>query len=106
MSYRFMRVMVMFDLPVESSANRKAYRVFRKFLLSTGFYMMQESIYAKLVLNQTEANKVMAYVRWQKPPEGLVQMLVITEKQFAKMETLVGEVATEVVTSTERLLVL
>lgn len=106
MSYRYMRVLVMFDLPVATSADRKAYRTFRKFLLSTGFYMMQESIYAKLVLNQTEANKVMTYVRWQKLPEGLVQMLVITEKQFSKMETLVGEVTTEVVNSTDRLLIL
>jgi len=106
MSYRYMRVLIMFDLPVATSADRKAYRTFRKFLLSTGFYMMQESIYAKLVLNQTEANKVMTYVRWQKPPEGLVQMLVITEKQFSKMETLVGEVTTEVVNSTDRLLIL
>lgn len=48
----------------------------------------------------------MTYVRWQKPPEGLVQMLVITEKQFSKMETLVGEVTTEVVNSTDRLLIL
>nr|WP_302688853.1 CRISPR-associated endonuclease Cas2 [uncultured Veillonella sp.] len=35
-----MRVLVMFDLPVATSADRKAYRTFRKFLLSTGFYMM------------------------------------------------------------------
>ncbi|WP_295196088.1 CRISPR-associated endonuclease Cas2 [Veillonella sp.] len=55
-----MRVLIMFDLPVETAADRKAYRAFRKFLLATGFYMMQESIYAKLVLNQTEANKIMA----------------------------------------------
>ena len=106
MSYRYMRVLIMFDLPVATSADRKAYRTFRKFLLSTGFYMMQESIYAKLVLNQTEANKVMTYVRWKKPTEGLVQMLVITEKQFSKMETIVGEVTTEVVNSTDRLLIL
>lgn len=101
-----MRVLIMFDLPVETAADRKAYRTFRKFLLAMGFYMMQESIYAKLVLNQTEANKIMAYVRWQKPPDGLVQMLTITEKQFSKMETLVGEVKTEVVNTTDRLLIL
>lgn len=53
MSYRFMRVFVMFDLPTETSVHRKAYRDFRKYLLVNGFIMLQESVYVKLVLNTT-----------------------------------------------------
>ena len=45
MSYRYMRVMVFFDLPVITSANRKDYRDFHKYLIKTGFLMMQESVY-------------------------------------------------------------
>ena len=48
MSYRFMRVMVMFDLPTETSMERRHYRWFRKFLIDEGFIMMQESIYTKI----------------------------------------------------------
>jgi CRISPR-associated protein Cas2 len=41
-----------------------------------------------------------------KPPKGLVQVLVITERQFANMEIIVGECPTEVIDSDERLVVL
>ena len=41
-----------------------------------------------------------------KPPEGLVTNACYNGKQFSKMETLVGEVTTEVVNSTDRLLIL
>ena len=34
MSYRYMRMILMFDMPTETVEERKAYRKFRKFLLS------------------------------------------------------------------------
>ena len=52
MSYRFMRILVMFDLPTETSEERRDYRKFRKNLIKNGFIMMQESVYVKLVMNQ------------------------------------------------------
>ncbi|MCD0050694.1 CRISPR-associated endonuclease Cas2, partial [Streptococcus agalactiae] len=36
MSYRYMRMILMFDMPTETAEERKAYRKFRKFLLSEG----------------------------------------------------------------------
>nr|WP_295790253.1 CRISPR-associated endonuclease Cas2 [uncultured Veillonella sp.] len=101
-----MRIFVMFDLPVLTSEDKRVYRNFRKFLLSLGFYMLQESIYIKLVLNNSEAQKVTTHIRKNKPSEGLVQMLVITEKQFLKMETLSGESHSDLVSSTDRLVIL
>ena len=41
MSYRFMRIIVMFDLPTITPAERQEYTKFRKFLLKSGFIMMQ-----------------------------------------------------------------
>ena len=41
-----------------------------------------------------------------KPPEGLVQMLTITEKQFQKMELVVGEEHKDVIDNDERLIIL
>lgn len=38
------------------------------------------------------------------PDEGIVQVLQITEKQFSKMEFLVGESQTEYIDNHERLL--
>ena len=50
-----MRVMVLFDLPVETAQQRKAYIQFRRALISDGFIMMQESVYTKIVLNPVAA---------------------------------------------------
>ena len=102
MSYRFMRVLVMFDLPTESSIQRRNYRKFRKSLIKNGFIMMQESVYVKLAMNQGSADLIVKSIRKLCPEEGIVQVLQITEKQFSKMEFLVGESQTEYVDSAER----
>ncbi len=81
----------MFDLPTYSLQDMREYRRFRKFLIENGFIMMQESIYTKLLLNGTSATLMSKQVRKAVPKDGLVQMLVVTEKQFAGMELLTGE---------------
>ena len=42
----------MFDLPVETAAQRRDYRQFVKYLKQIGFIMFQESIYVKLSINE------------------------------------------------------
>lgn len=106
MSYRFMRILVMFDLPVTTSAERKEYAKFRKYLIKSGFLMMQESVYCKLSPNSTLADAVIENVRKNKPEKGLVQVLRVTEKQYAKMEFIVGEGRSEVLSSDDRLVIL
>ena len=96
----------MFDLPVVTSVERKEYTRFRKYLIKSGFLMMQESIYCKLSPNSTLADAVVENVRKNKPEKGLVQVLRVTEKQFAKMEYIVGEGYTEVLSSDDRLVIL
>ena len=87
---RFMRLMVFFDLPVETAVQRKEYRLFRKFLIKDGYLMLQESVYAKLVVNDGAAGAAVMRLRKHRPPEGLVQVLKVTEKQFATMDYIVG----------------
>lgn len=106
MSYRFMRILVMFDLPVATAAERKEYVKFRKYLIKSGFLMMQESVYCKMSPNSTLADATIENVRKNKPEKGLVQVLRITEKQYAKMEFIVGEGKSEVLSSDERLVIL
>ena len=98
-----MRVMIMFDLPVTSAAERREYAHFRKLLIKNGFIMMQESIYTKLVQNESAARWAVDTVRKNKPKDGLVQALVVTEKQFAKIEYILGNASSEVLTSDERI---
>lgn len=97
-----MRVMVFFDLPTEGLEDRRNYSRFRKFLIKNGFMMVQESVYSKLALNQTVAASISENVRRNKPPKGLVQLLVITEKQYSKMEFITGFNAGDIITTDER----
>jgi len=106
MSYRYMRILVMFDLPVLTSKQRREYRIFRKFLIKNGFMMLQESNYCKLVPNSASGEALIQALRLNKPPEGSVQVLKVTEKQFAKMEYLVGEKNTEFLNDDRRLVIL
>lgn len=101
-----MRIIVFFDLPTETPQERRAYTYFRKALVKNGFIMMQESVYTKIALNSTAAEVIKAFVRTQRPSNGLVQMLVITEKQFENIEYITGTAQSEVIDSAERLVIL
>ena len=101
-----MRVIVMFDLPIGTSAERREYSVFRKYLIKSGFCMMQESIYCKMAVNSTMADTIVNNIRKNKPKYGLVQVLKITEKQFASMEFIVGQSKMDVLDTTERIVIL
>ena len=101
-----MRVIVMFDLPTTSSADLREYRKFRKFLIKSGFLMMQESVYCKLALNTTVVDGILVAVRKNKPPEGLVQVFSMTEKQFSKIEFITGTGSSEVLNDDKRLVIL
>ncbi len=101
-----MRVIVFFDLPTETANDRREYSRFRKHLIKSGFLMLQESVYTKIALNQTVASETVLAVKKFKPPKGLVQVLTVTEKQFSRMEIVVGEVKSDVVANDERVIVL
>lgn len=88
---RFMRIMVFFDLPVSTKKKRKEYARFRKFLINDGFVMLQFSVYARTVRNNDDAKKHCKSIENCIPPEGSVRVLVVTEKQYASMQLLVGE---------------
>lgn len=98
-----MRMLLFFDLPTETASDRRNYRRFRTFLVRNGFLMLQESVYCKLLLNSTAQNTMAEAVRKNKPPKGVVQVLTVTEKQFAKMEYIVGGFSGDVLDSDERL---
>lgn len=103
---RFMRVIVFFDLPTETNEDRRNYRLFRKALIKNGFIMLQESVYCKLITSPSVEQSVKNMIMKNKPPNGLVQMLTVTEKQFSRMEYIVGESKNEVIDNAERLIVL
>lgn len=101
-----MRIIIFFDLPVDTSSDRKAYRNFRKHLIKTGFSMMQESVYCKIVPNSTAADMTILNIKRNRPDKGIVQALKITEKQFARMEYIVGEKKKGTIDNDEKLVII
>lgn len=85
-----MRMLVFFDLPVVTRAERRAYTQFRRFLLNDGFDMIQFSVYGRILNGRDAEEKHMQRVVANLPPEGSVRVLTVTEKQYASMKLLVG----------------
>lgn len=97
-------MLIFFDLPVETSKERKEYAKFHKFLIKNGFIMMQKSVYSKLVINNVTSTAVKQKVSANVPPDGVVEMLEVTENQFSRIEYLVGNKQTLVEESMDRLI--
>ncbi len=100
-----MRMLCMFDLPVETGKERKAYRIFRKELIKEGFTMMQYSIYIRTCPNRDYANRLSNRIEKSVPNEGHIRLLQVTEKQYEDMKILIGcKSQTEKILGAERLI--
>lgn len=106
MRNRIMRTIVFFDLPNIYYQDKRNYMLFRKYLLSEGFIMMQESVYSKIVLNSQQANALLERLRKKSPKKGLIQVLTITEKQYTQIEYIIGKSNSKIIDSEDRLIIL
>ena len=88
---RLMRILVMFDLPVKTKAERRSAAQFRNFLLRDGYHMVQYSVYARVCNGRDSVETHKGRILSVLPPKGAVRMLVITEKQYGAIELLVGK---------------
>ncbi len=48
---KFMRILLLYDLPSVTNADKKIYRNFVKYLTTEGFIRIQESVFVKACLN-------------------------------------------------------
>lgn len=85
-----MWVMVLFDLPTEDAKARKAYAHFRKGLMKDGFSMMQYSVYTRHCASRENTDVHIKRVRSMLPPEGIVSIITITDKQFGDIKNFWG----------------
>ena len=86
--YRLMWQFVMFDLPVQTKPQRHAATAFRKWLLDQGYEMSQFSVYIRLCVGKEQAARRTRDIRRAAPVTGTVQVLLVTDTQFAQMVTL------------------
>ena len=87
---KFMRVLLMFDIPTKSKKEQKYATKFRNELIKQGFFMMQFSVYMRICKGISAAKSAVERVRGILPPLGNVRTLIITEKQFDNMQILLG----------------
>lgn len=86
-----MRIMIFFDLPTTTVENRRDATKFRNSLLKDGYDMLQWSVYARLCHSLEVAQRHKKNLQSCLPPKGQIRSMLITEKQFARMEFLIGE---------------
>lgn len=87
---RFVWLMVFFDLPVKTKPQRRRATRFRQFLKKDGYIMLQLSVYARVCRGQDTADKHVKRVRASLPREGSVRTLQVTDKQYGRMELMLG----------------
>ena len=92
--YKIMRMLCMFDLPVETEEQRR-------------FIMMQYSIYVRVCPSREYAKRLENRIKKNLPQEGNVRLLCVTEKQYSDMKLLVGSRQTaETAIGVERLIII
>ena len=105
--FRYMRLIVFFDLPVETLPQRREYARFRKWLVKNGYLMLQRSVYTKLAIDGRMVASLILRLEENKPKEGLVQALQVTEKQYASIRNIVGGASpSEELSTTQTLVVI
>lgn len=106
MSFRYMRLILFYDLPTVTKTEKSIASRFRRDLIKEGFIMLQESVYCKLVLNEVVAFGVKNRLEKIKPREGNIMLMKVTEKQFNSIELLIGNLPKKIIDKTERLIIL
>jgi CRISPR-associated protein Cas2 len=85
-----MRLLVFFDLPTLTREDKRAYTLFRRFLIQDGYDMIQWSVYGRVVNGSDDMETHVKRLSNNLPPDGSVRCLQVSEKQFAQMKFLVG----------------
>ena len=87
-----MWVIAFFDVPVDTKAARKAYRLFHDALIDDGFDMLQYSVYGRPCPSSENADVHHQRIKCALPPDGEVRIMLLTDKQFERMTIYRGQI--------------
>lgn len=104
--YRIMRLIVFFDVPTVTVDDRRRYRKLHQLLVKEGFLMIQYSVYVRVVTNKQSAKFLENRIEKAAPSNGMVQSLIITEKQYADIRFLSGKSVEDIRNTDERLVII
>ena len=83
-------ILLFFDLPVLTSGQRRQYRKFMKYLKSSGFIRLQESVYVRLQRSVKSTQYNITDIRNNAPDEGYIMVLPLTVNTFSKLTSVIG----------------
>lgn len=86
-------LMVCFDLPVGTKAERKRATKFRKFLLDDGYDMVQFSVYARPCVTFARQQTHLRRLEDNVPPDGAVRAIFVTRSQWERAYSIMGSPA-------------
>jgi CRISPR-associated protein Cas2 len=86
-----MWLVVMFDLPTHTKAERKAAAKFRVWLLDQGYEMSQWSVYLRFATGKEQVDKRVRDIDKARPRKGSVHVLAVTDRQFELMTVFRGD---------------
>lgn len=89
--YRFMWLLVMFDLPVATKAQRSAATRFRQWLLDEGYEMSQFSVYMRFCVGKEQVDRRVRAIGKARPSQGSIHVLAVTDRQFEQMVVFRGK---------------
>jgi CRISPR-associated protein Cas2 len=92
-AYRIMWLLVMFDLPVVTKAERSAANRFRLTLLDMGFNKAQLSVYMRFCTSYSQVGTYCQRVELALPQGGQVNILQFTDKQYGRIISYQGRKA-------------
>ena len=84
-SYRQLRAILIYDLPMVDDEDRNVYSLFRKNIIKLGFYMVQYSVYTKVLQNENSYYQLCSKIKSVVPDKGHIVVFKMTEKQYEDM---------------------
>ncbi len=86
-------LMVLYDIPNNSKDERKEYIKFRKKLIYTGFYQLQESVYIKRYNNKQKIKRILNELEILAPINSNIRVLTLTDSTFDKIHIVSGSLS-------------
>ena len=83
-----MWIVAVFDLPVQTSQERRSYRILRKKLLASGFKPIQRSLLWRWVENRECADALTQNIKKSGIPQGQIAFFYIPDVSFKNTELL------------------
>ena len=93
--WRVMWVLAVFDVPVQTKEERRAYTNFRRMLLNDNFIQHQYSVYLKHFPTMATAQAEIDRLKPAVPDEGHVAFFMLTDKQYGMTREFFGKNATK-----------